>query len=91
MKIAKPVVGGKRSYLRAKLSVLPEICPHDEGRPCTCPLHAVRKTNVTKRMEWFDKLSDESVLNIYTFCRLCFETSGQEAKTAKKPRARAKS
>ena len=74
MKTEKSIAGGQRSYLRAKLSILPEVCPRDEENPRDCPLDAARKADIEKRMAWFDGLNEEAILNIYTYCRLCLES-----------------
>ena len=63
----------QRSYLRAKFSILSEICPLDRGNPTTCPIYKVRKSSLKERLAWLDDLSEDTVLNIYTYCRLCLE------------------
>jgi len=73
MKNEALATGTHRSYLRAKFSVLSEICPLDRANPSNCPIHKVKKSSLEDRLVWLDGLSDDAVLNIYTYCRLCLE------------------
>jgi len=66
-------IGTERSYLRARFAILSEGCPFDDRIPSTCPFHKLRKRSLKKRIAWFDELSEEAFLNIYTYCRLCLE------------------
>jgi len=58
---------------RAKLSLLSESCPFDHGNPPTCLFYKLRKKSLKKRTAWLDELSEEAILNIYIYCRLCSE------------------
>jgi len=73
MKMEPLVTSSQRSYLRAKFSILSEDCPFDRGNPSVCPFHEIRNWSLKERMAWFDELSEEAILNIYTYCRLCLE------------------
>ena len=72
MKSESLVIGNQRSYLRAKVSILSEVCPSEQGKP-SCPLHPLKKSIPEERIASFDKLSEEAISNIYTYCRLCLE------------------
>jgi hypothetical protein len=73
----KPLVSSsQKSFLRAKLLILSEACPLDQSNPSTCPFHEIKNWRLKERMAWFDKLSEDAILNINTYCRLC-----REAKT----------
>jgi len=63
----------QRSYLRAKFSVLTEVCPLDGHDPSTCPVHEVKEKSPEERLAWIDALDEEAAFHIYTYCRLCWE------------------
>jgi len=65
-----PVPSSQRNYLRAKLVILSENCLLNSANPPACPFHEFGDRGQKERMAWFDGLSDEAVLNIYTFCQL---------------------
>jgi len=64
------VPGSQRIYLRAKLIILSEGCLLDPANPPSCPFHEIENRSREERMAWFDQLSDEAILNIYTYCHL---------------------
>jgi hypothetical protein len=68
------VSSSQRCFLRAKLSILSEGCPLDQNNPSTCPFHEIRNWSLKDRMTWFDGLGEEAILNINTYCRLCWAT-----------------
>jgi len=63
----------QKSYLRTEFSILSEACPLDQVNPSTCPLHEIRERYPKERMAWFDELSEEALLNIHTYCQLCWK------------------
>jgi len=63
----------QRSYLRAKFLFLCDDCPVQQGNPSDCPFHNVRGKSTEEKMAWFDRLDAEAILNIHTYCQLCFE------------------
>jgi len=67
------VTASERSWLRAELSILSEVCPLDQGNQSACPLHEIRNWNLKEKMGWFEELSDEAILNIHTYCQPCLE------------------
>jgi len=71
------VTCGQKSFLRAKISVLSELCPPDQCNPHACVLDTARKTSLEKRLAWFDALNDEALRDIYTYCRLCMEVKDE--------------
>ena len=62
------VTSFQRCSLRAEFSILSEGCPFDQGNPSICPFHEIRERSQEERMAWFDELSDEAILTIYTYC-----------------------
>jgi len=48
-------------------------CPVDPSNPSDCPFHNARQKNLEEKLAWFDHLSEEAILNIHTYCQLCFE------------------
>ena len=86
MKNEALVTGSQRIHLRAKLCILSERCLSNQANPYTCPLHEIRNWSLKERMGWVDGLSEEAILNIYTYCRLCLEVReklGQRYQTIK--------
>ena len=73
MKIELSVAGPETSYLRGKFLILCEACPLDPTNTRACPFHDIRKGALRERMAWFDGLSEEAILSIQTYCRLCME------------------
>jgi hypothetical protein len=73
MKNEPLVANSQRSYLLAEFSILSEACPLDQSNPSTCPFHEIRNWSLKERMAWFDELSEEAIVNIHTYCRLCWE------------------
>jgi len=48
-------------------------CPFDNGNPCACPFHVIRKKNLEQRMDWIAGMSHESVINLLAFHQACLE------------------
>ena len=63
----------QRSFLMAKFSAFSEVCSLDRDEPSTCPFQQIREMGHEGSVAWINTLSDEAVLNIYTFCQHCFE------------------
>lgn len=61
----------QRQYLQVKVFGLSLACPFDQGNPCDCPLHEIRKKKLEEKIKWLNKLSDEGVLNILTYHQIC--------------------
>jgi len=68
------ITATQRSFLRAKFSILSEVCPLDGHDPSTCPVHEIKEMSPEERMAWIDELDEEAAFHIYTYCRLCWET-----------------
>jgi len=68
------ITDSQRSFLRAKFSILSEVCPSDQHDPAVCPVHELKELSPEQRMAWIDALDEEAALKLYTYCRLCFET-----------------
>ena len=72
--ISDPLVTSfQRSCLRAEFSILSEDCLSKQANPYTCPFHEIREKSLKERMAWFDELSDEAILNMHTYCQLCWK------------------
>jgi hypothetical protein len=71
---SKPLVtGSERHLLQKQVFGLSVCCPFDQGNPCDCPLHAVRKMGVMERFEWLHGQSEENMRNFLTSCQKCLE------------------
>ncbi|MCE0499422.1 MAG: hypothetical protein LV481_15890 [Methylacidiphilales bacterium] len=51
-------------YMRERVFGLSVACPFDQGNPCVCPLHEIRKLSIEERYKWVRELSNESMLDI---------------------------
>lgn len=59
--------------LQEAIFALSVACPFDQGNPCACPLHEIRKKNLKERYAWIQQLSEESMLDIVTFHHKCMK------------------
>ena len=71
MECETPVMSFHRIYQRAKLCILSEGCPFDPSPPSACRTHKRRKPSLKERGAWFDGLSDEVIVTLYTNCQRC--------------------
>jgi len=62
------VTNSQKCSLRAEFSILSETCTLYQGNRSACPFHEIMGKSQKERMAWFDELSDEAVLTIYTYC-----------------------
>jgi len=63
--------GINRQYMKERVFGLSVACPFDQGNPCDCPLHEIRKKSIEERYQWFRGLSDERILEILTYHKKC--------------------
>ena len=63
--------GGLRRYMRERVFGLSVACPFDQGNPCVCPLHEIRKVSIQERDKWVRGLSTERMLEILTYHQKC--------------------
>jgi hypothetical protein len=59
------------NYLRTELAILSEDCSIEQGNLCACPFHEITDRSLKERMAWLDELSDETIVNIHTYLKLC--------------------
>ena len=70
---SKPLVtSSQRSFLRARFLILSEDCFRDQGNPSTCPFLEILGKSQKEKTAWFDGLNEEAILNIHTYCQLCW-------------------
>jgi len=50
---------GQQNELQANLLKLLEACPFDDTNPQDCPLFSLRKMRPTRRLQWFDALTED--------------------------------
>ena len=63
----------QRQYLLEEIFGLAVACPFDQGNPCNCPLHDLRKQGLKERYESLQELSGEDMLKILIFHQKCLE------------------
>jgi hypothetical protein len=68
-----PNASPRRQYLLEEIFGLAVACPFDQGNPCKCPLHELRKKSLRERYEWLHELSEESMKDILTFHEKCLD------------------
>jgi hypothetical protein len=64
----------QQNELRASLLELSEACPFHQANPKDCPLCALRKMKPTKRLQWFDALTEDDLAYLATYHRVCLAT-----------------
>lgn len=62
-----------RHHLLEKVFGLAVACPFDQGNPCKCPLHELRKKSLRERYEWLRALSEEEVRDILIYHQKCMD------------------
>ena len=73
---------GQQHELRANLLKLFEACPFDETNPQDCPLFPLRKMRPTRRLQWFDALTEDDLGYLAAYHHVCF-TIRVESRLAK--------
>ena len=64
----------QKNELRVSLLELSEACPFHHANPRDCPLFALRKMKPTKRVQWFNALTENDLEYLATYHRVCFTT-----------------
>jgi hypothetical protein len=57
----------RKQYLLEEIFGLAVACPFDQGNPCNCPLHDLRKKGLRERYEWLQSLSEEALFDVLGF------------------------
>lgn len=52
---------------------LADSCPFSSTTPCTCPWHEIRGKSRREKYNWVAALSDDRILEILAFHKLCSE------------------
>jgi len=60
-----------KTELLAKVFGLTVACPSDQGNPCDCPLHEVRKLSLRERHEWARGLSEADMRVLIGYHEKC--------------------
>jgi len=66
-------INSRKQYLLEEIFGLAVACPFDQGNPCECPLHELRKKSLQQRYQWLQDLSDDSLREILVFHRKCLD------------------
>jgi hypothetical protein len=64
----------QKQELRANLLELTEACPSHDANPEDCPLFLLRKMKPRKRLQWFNALTDNDLVYLASYHRVCFTT-----------------
>ncbi|MCX6914986.1 MAG: hypothetical protein NT167_18365 [Verrucomicrobia bacterium] len=64
----------QKNELRANLLALSEACPSDDANPEDCPLFLLRKMKPRNRLQWLNALTDNDLVYLATYHRVCFTT-----------------
>ena len=62
-----------RIAYQTRILDLTDSCPFSGTSPCTCPWHEIRGKSLSEKHEWIRALSDERILEILAFHKLCSE------------------
>jgi hypothetical protein len=62
----------QQNELRANLSKLGEACPFDETNHQDCPLFSLREMRPTRRLQWFDALTEDDLGYLAAYHHVCF-------------------
>ena len=64
----------QKNELRANLLALSEACPSHDANPEDCPLFLLRKMKPRNRLQWLNALTDNDLVYLATYHRVCFTT-----------------
>ena len=64
----------QKEELRANLLELTEACPFHHANPEDCPLFLLRKMKLRERLKWFNALTENDLVYLATYHRVCFTT-----------------
>jgi len=73
---ARSTVGisdSQRIAYQTRILDLAESCPFNAKSPCTCPWHEIREKTLSQKHEWVRALSDERMLEMLGYHKLCSE------------------
>jgi hypothetical protein len=74
-----------KSALRDNLSCLIQQCPVDLSNPEDCPLFAVRKAGPTRRLRWFNDLTEDDLVYLNNYHCICAQLKIQ-SRSGQNPR-----
>ena len=63
----------RKQFLLEEIFGLAVACPFDQGNPCNCPLHELRKKSLQERYRWLLDLSEADLRDILTNHRKCLD------------------
>lgn len=80
--IVSSIPFGQQNGLRASLSKFCEACPFDETNPQDCPLFPLRRMRPTRRLQWFDALTEDDLGYLAAYHHVCFTIRKGESGSA---------
>jgi hypothetical protein len=63
--------------LRASILKLSDACPFHLANPQDCPLSPLRKLKPAKRVEWVNALSEDDLIYLTLYHRVCLRIKGE--------------
>ncbi len=63
---------GQQNELQANLLKLLQACPFDDTNPQDCPLFPLREMRPTRRLRWFDALTEDDLGYLAAYHHVCF-------------------
>jgi hypothetical protein len=78
--LVKAINEQKKAELQDNILTLAMSCPVDQCNPEDCPLFKVRQMELTRRLRWFDTLSDDDLLYLNAYHFVCMKTKLESRK-----------
>jgi hypothetical protein len=70
----KPLTAQERTEMLDNLVGVLVSCPVDHRNPPDCPLCAIRKMEMTKRLQWLNSLHDDELAYLNSYHFVCLRT-----------------
>ena len=80
----------QKNELRANLLNLSGACPFHHTNPKDCPLFSLRKMEPKKRVQGFNVLTEDDLVYMATYHRVCFTTKVESASAKQRTKTQGK-
>jgi hypothetical protein len=61
----------EKNKLRDNLVELVKACPVDQSNPDDCPLYPLRRMRPTRRLHWFNTLTEDDLAYLASYHQIC--------------------